>query len=111
MFIFYFLGVRPPCPLILCQFWLCEEAQCVYLRLHLGSPPVNNFWCWLREVACLVVGSSVVQLDFLPLAAELPRPPAGEQKPGLVQGLLTQGYARVGVSSLSVTTPEQQTAL
>ena len=21
-----------------CQFWLCEEAQCVYLRRHLGSP-------------------------------------------------------------------------
>ena len=38
MFIFYFLGVEPPCPSILCQFWLCEEAQCVYLRRHLGSP-------------------------------------------------------------------------
>ena len=24
--------------MILCQFWLCEEAQCVYLRRHLGSP-------------------------------------------------------------------------
>ena len=38
MFIFYFLGVGPPCHSILCQFWLCEEAQCVYLRCHLGSP-------------------------------------------------------------------------
>ena len=38
MFIFYFLGVGPPCHLILCQFCLCEEAQCVYLRRHLGSP-------------------------------------------------------------------------
>ena len=38
MFIFYFLGVGPPCCSILCQFWLCEEAQCVYLRRHLGSP-------------------------------------------------------------------------
>ena len=37
MFIFYFLGVGPPCRSILCQFWLCEEAQCVYLRRHLGS--------------------------------------------------------------------------
>ena len=37
MFIFYFLGVGPPCCSILCQFWLCEEAQCVYLRRHLGS--------------------------------------------------------------------------
>ena len=40
MFLFYFLGVGPPCCLILCQFWLCEEAQCVYLRCHLGSPPL-----------------------------------------------------------------------
>ena len=42
MFIFYFLGVGPPCCSILCQFWLCEEAQCVYLRHHLGSPPSYN---------------------------------------------------------------------
>ena len=35
---FYFLGVGLPCCLIFCQFWLCEEAQCVYLRRHLGSP-------------------------------------------------------------------------
>ena len=40
MFLFYLLGVRLPCRLIFCQFWLCEEAQCVYLRHHLGSP--NN---------------------------------------------------------------------
>ena len=26
------------CRSIFCQFWLCEEAQCVYLRRHLGSP-------------------------------------------------------------------------
>ena len=37
MFIFYFLGVGLPCRSIFCQFWLCEEAQCVYLSLHLGS--------------------------------------------------------------------------
>ena len=37
MIIFCFLGVGPPCCSILCQFWLCEEAQCVYLRRHLGS--------------------------------------------------------------------------
>ena len=40
MFIFYFLGVGLPCHSIFCQFWLCEEAQCVYLRRHLGSPIV-----------------------------------------------------------------------
>ena len=38
MFLFYLLGVGLPCRLIFCQFWLCEEAQCVYLRRHLGSP-------------------------------------------------------------------------
>ena len=37
MFIFYLLGVGLPCPSIFCQFWLCEEVQCVYLRRHLGS--------------------------------------------------------------------------
>ena len=43
MFILYFLGVGPPCRSIFCQFWLCEEAQCVYLRRHLGSPIVVKF--------------------------------------------------------------------
>ena len=38
MNVFYFLGVGLPCRSIFCQFWLCEEAQCVYLRRHLGSP-------------------------------------------------------------------------
>ena len=38
MFLFYLLGVGLPCRLIFCQFWLCEEVQCIYLRLHLGSP-------------------------------------------------------------------------
>ena len=50
-FFFISLVVRLPCGLIFCQFWLffdfklwvsffllCEEAQCVYLRLHLGFP-------------------------------------------------------------------------
>ena len=37
MFLFDRLVVRLPCRSILCQFWLCEEAQCVYLRHHLGS--------------------------------------------------------------------------
>ena len=44
MFILYFLGVGPPCRSIFCQFWLCEEAQCVYLRLHLGSPVSDKFY-------------------------------------------------------------------
>ena len=44
MVIFYFLGVGPPCCSILCQFWLCEEAQCVYLRRHLGSPITSSLF-------------------------------------------------------------------
>ena len=36
---FYLLGVGLPCCSIFCQFWLCEDAQCVYLRRHLGSLP------------------------------------------------------------------------
>ena len=35
-FLFYLLGVGLPCCSIFRQFWLCEEAQCVYLRCHLG---------------------------------------------------------------------------
>ena len=38
MFMFCLLGVGLPCRLIICQFWSCEEMQCVYLRRHLGSP-------------------------------------------------------------------------
>ena len=41
-FFFYLFGVGLPCPSICCQFWLCEEAQCVYLRHHLGSPDNIN---------------------------------------------------------------------
>ena len=37
MFLFYLLGVGLPCRSIFCQFWLYEEAQCVYLHHHLGS--------------------------------------------------------------------------
>ena len=37
MFLFYLFVVRLPCRSIFCQFWLCEEAQCVYLRTHFGS--------------------------------------------------------------------------
>ena len=36
-FFFYLLGVGLPRLSIFCQFWLCEEVRCVYLRCHLGS--------------------------------------------------------------------------
>ena len=35
---FLFPWCGPHCRSILCQFWLCEEVQCVYLHRHLGSP-------------------------------------------------------------------------
>ena len=51
-FFFISLGIRLPYSSIFCQFWLffvfklllsffwlCKEAQCVYLRLHLGWKP------------------------------------------------------------------------
>ena len=52
-FFFISLVVGLPYSSIFCQFWLffvfklllsfwfCEEAQCVYLRLHLGQKPRN----------------------------------------------------------------------
>ena len=33
MFLFYLLGVGLTCHSIFCQFWLCEEAQCVYAAI------------------------------------------------------------------------------
>ena len=42
---FYLLGVGLPCCSIFCQFWLFEEAHCVYLRRHLGSPSLSSY-CW-----------------------------------------------------------------
>ena len=44
MFLFYLLGVGLPFRSIFCQFWLCEEVQCVYLHLYLGSLPRSDFW-------------------------------------------------------------------
>ena len=38
MFLFYLLGVGLPCRSIFCQFWLCEEAQWVYLHRHPEIP-------------------------------------------------------------------------
>ena len=52
MFLFYLLGVGLPCRSIFCQFWLCEEAQCVYLCCHLGSPSFNflkRFYLFILE--------------------------------------------------------------
>ena len=57
MIIFCFLGVGPHCCSILCQFWLCEEAQCVYLRRHLGSPSSSPFNTAASNPASLLVPS------------------------------------------------------
>ena len=48
MFIFYFLGVGLSCCWIFYQFWLCEEAQCVYLCRHLGS----SYKILKRRICC-----------------------------------------------------------
>ena len=42
--------------LLLSFFWLCEEAQCVYLRLHLGRKPCDLHFCGTVPVlvVCLV---------------------------------------------------------
>ena len=58
MFIFYFLGVCPPCRSIFCQFWLCEEAQCVSLRCHLGS------LYWLFKVLTLLIREYGISLHL-----------------------------------------------
>ena len=56
-FFFISLVVGLLCGSIFCQFWLffvfkllsffwlCEEAQCVYLRLHLGRESQKSFSC------------------------------------------------------------------
>ena len=43
MSLFYLLDVGLPCRWFFCQFWLCEEVQCVYLGHHLGSQPQLYF--------------------------------------------------------------------
>ena len=57
MFLFYLLGVGLPCGSIFCQFWLCEETQCVYLCCHLGSllpvffmPVIIRHWYECQEL-------------------------------------------------------------
>ena len=54
VFLFYLLGVGLPCRWIFCQFWLCEEVQCVYLRRHLGS-----LFTQLLESVCLCLLSNM----------------------------------------------------
>ena len=53
MFLFYLLGVRLPCCLIFCQSWLCEEAQCLYLHLHLGSKSTEILWLKISSLFAL----------------------------------------------------------
>ena len=53
-YFFYLLGVGLPCRWIFCQFWLCEEVQCVYLRRHLGS-----LFTQLLESVCLCLLSNM----------------------------------------------------
>ena len=59
MFTFYFLGVGLPGCSIFCQFWLCEEAQCVYLRRHL------DFVNFLSKLFIFLVLSCMSSLHIL----------------------------------------------
>ena len=61
---FYLLGVGLPCCSIFCQFWLCEEAQCVYLCLHLGSPA-------LTELFMVYIPNSLSGLSTSTLAVQI----------------------------------------
>ena len=64
MFIFYFLGVGLPCPWIFCQFWLCKEAQCVYLRHHLDSlPPIHYLVTRYLASMCVCVSHYFLVID------------------------------------------------
>ena len=54
-YFFYLLGVGLPCRWIFCQFWLCEEVQCVYLRRHLGSLPIITFSTGFLSLALLLL--------------------------------------------------------
>ena len=65
--------------LLLSSCWLCEEAQCVYLRLHLGrkSSPliilIFAFKCLIHlEVICAKCMSYVYNLCFTQIAMLLP---------------------------------------
>ena len=67
MFIFYFLGVGLPCRSIFCQFWLCEEAQCVYLRRHLGSLQFFFFFNYIIQrshFGCMSEGNEITILKI-----------------------------------------------
>ena len=75
MIIFCFLGVGPPCCSILCQFWLCEEAQCVYLRRHLGSP--------VKKLFKIYHSSQKLFHQIFELIFEFSSNPELEEKPGV----------------------------
>ena len=82
MFIFYLLGVGLPCRWIFCQFWLCEEAQCVYLRRHLGSLRL------FLSQACLLPKSCPPAKDYNLLPTiKLGPSGAGSRVGGLVHAL------------------------
>ena len=48
-----------------CQFWLCEEAQCVYLRRNLGSH-VGIFFLGLKK--CAFYFTNMILYSILALA-------------------------------------------
>ena len=60
MFLFYLLGVGLPCRSIFCQFWLCEEAQC------LPTPP-----SWFSDL-CFLIPAPFPPFFPFPLLADNP---------------------------------------
>ena len=51
--------------LLLSFFWLCEEAQCVYLHLHLGWRSTDFFFL-KKTISCsshLLIGTGLVYLE------------------------------------------------
>ena len=52
---------------LLLSFWLCEEAQCVYLRLHLGRKPPSNRFLIHCSLSCTSdYDEDVVMLHVVP---------------------------------------------
>ena len=75
---FISLVVRLPCSSIFCQFWgvvlnlwlsffwLCEEAQCVYLHLHLGQKSESEwltFWWHIFILVAVLIMDKVASRE------------------------------------------------
>ena len=116
MFIFCFLGIGLPCHSIFCQFWLCEEAQCVYLCSHLGSPVSYLFFKRGEEKHQCVVASRTPptgdlackwgmcpdwELKWWPLGLQAGTQATEPHQPGLFYILISTKYMVLPTNSFS----------